>query len=827
MAMTSPAPIDTQALADHVEWVRRLAYALVHDVHRADDLAQRTLVAALEHPPEDRGRLRAWLASVLRNVARREARDAGTRVLYESRSRTPEPAPSPEQILTRATAHRDVVNAVLALEEPYRTTILLRFFEGLTAAQAAARLEIPAATVHTRTQRALERLRAKLDAHHGSREAWAALLWLAKPGSVPMTLGALLMNTKILVGAAVLLLAAVAAFVFRPGASSDGALVAASPGGSPLRAEAAAQAPSVASTETAKSDRSAASSPARAESRGAGPAKDPKLATPSVIIRGRVIDVESRAVAGIAVRARKGSLQASVATDADGRFELETNDSSALIEAVSERYITVLAGELTAARSSAEPVLVVAPRVTVAGSVASESGSAVEGARVLWTLPDDFRGRFREILDFSREDTWLALSDSRGAFSLGAVPAVRGAELAVSREGYQSVSLQAPEVSTWTLPVILKSAAAAEGSWSGRVVDDGGAAVARAVVSTGREGAVFCDDEGRFHVSARLRDRITFTALMPNYLPAILEADGTKPRTDITLRLNAGARSVSGRVLDSSGKPLGGATVWLADPTWFGHIEQDPVSVESILGDQGLPVVTADANGEFTLRGLSAREYTIVGMHPRTLAVVQKVGVAAGSTGVTLTVSDADVHAEVAGVVVDRQGNPVPDVEVGTARRGCSLAIPPNGRWVNNPTGVRVSTDAEGRFRIRELARDGTFLTFDASTICPDSLFAPFADAGAIRMQVLRRCHLKVEIPSDLEADQFEVLDEKGAKMEINIWKGENVIGSLTGEITKGASPMVAVSEAASTLILRNRGKEVRRMPLSLTPGAPTIARPQ
>jgi hypothetical protein len=69
------------------------------------------------------------------------------------------------------------------LDEPFRSTILLRFAERLTPTQIARRLAIPASTVRWRLKEALARLRAELDAlHRGDRRAWlAALAPLAMP----------------------------------------------------------------------------------------------------------------------------------------------------------------------------------------------------------------------------------------------------------------------------------------------------------------------------------------------------------------------------------------------------------------------------------------------------------------------------------------------------------------------------------------------------------------------------------------------------------------------------------------------------------------------
>ena len=51
---------------------------------------------------------------------------------------------------------------MLALDEPYRTVILMRYYEDLTPSQIAEHLGLPAATVRTRLRRGLERLRSMI-----------------------------------------------------------------------------------------------------------------------------------------------------------------------------------------------------------------------------------------------------------------------------------------------------------------------------------------------------------------------------------------------------------------------------------------------------------------------------------------------------------------------------------------------------------------------------------------------------------------------------------------------------------------------------------------
>src|SRR5262249_38297160 len=88
---------------------------------------------------------------------------------------------SPSETVERAELHHAVLSAVMTLDEPYRTTVLLRFVEYESEAAIAARLGVPIATVRTRLRRALDRLREKLDARWGARPAWIALA-LARTG---------------------------------------------------------------------------------------------------------------------------------------------------------------------------------------------------------------------------------------------------------------------------------------------------------------------------------------------------------------------------------------------------------------------------------------------------------------------------------------------------------------------------------------------------------------------------------------------------------------------------------------------------------------------
>jgi RNA polymerase sigma-70 factor (ECF subfamily) len=173
-------PIPPQALLKQAEFVRTLARSLLKDEHLADDVAQDTWVAAIERAPSQVVNLRAWLATVVRNFVTRRHRGESRRKHRERECARFEVVEASELDESHAAASesilRSVTNAVLALDEPYRSTVLLRYFEGLEPGAIAARQGVSIATVRSRLQRALVQLRARLDREHGDRSAWGAVL---------------------------------------------------------------------------------------------------------------------------------------------------------------------------------------------------------------------------------------------------------------------------------------------------------------------------------------------------------------------------------------------------------------------------------------------------------------------------------------------------------------------------------------------------------------------------------------------------------------------------------------------------------------------------
>jgi RNA polymerase sigma factor (sigma-70 family) len=169
-----------------VESLRRLARGLLFDPHRAEDVVQEAWLAALQQKSAPAG-LGAWLAGSVRRLAPNLLRSEARRSRRERAAARPEAVPGPDELSGQLEVLRRLLDAVDRLEEPYRTTIGLRYFEELPPRAIAARLGLPVETVRTRTKRALERLRHALDGDGRRREErLGALLAFAGPRGLPL-----------------------------------------------------------------------------------------------------------------------------------------------------------------------------------------------------------------------------------------------------------------------------------------------------------------------------------------------------------------------------------------------------------------------------------------------------------------------------------------------------------------------------------------------------------------------------------------------------------------------------------------------------------------
>jgi RNA polymerase sigma-70 factor (ECF subfamily) len=151
---------------EHHQRVRMLARRLLGDDAAAEDVVQEVFAAL----PQAAGRYRgeadeqAFLLGITVKRARSHLRAAiRRRRLLESYARHERPGPrNPEQDAYREQLARRLVWALDRISTAHRETFVLCEVEGMAAAQAAAILAVPEATVRTRLFHSRARLRALL-----------------------------------------------------------------------------------------------------------------------------------------------------------------------------------------------------------------------------------------------------------------------------------------------------------------------------------------------------------------------------------------------------------------------------------------------------------------------------------------------------------------------------------------------------------------------------------------------------------------------------------------------------------------------------------------
>ena len=142
----------------HAGLVLRTCRGVLRDHHAAEDAAQAVFLALARQAGSAgrTGTVAGWLFRVARRIAARAAR----RRTAPAADLATQPAPEP--MGTDPEAERALHEEVARLPERYRVPILLCFFEGLTHADAAQRLGVPAGTVAGRMARAKDLLAATL-----------------------------------------------------------------------------------------------------------------------------------------------------------------------------------------------------------------------------------------------------------------------------------------------------------------------------------------------------------------------------------------------------------------------------------------------------------------------------------------------------------------------------------------------------------------------------------------------------------------------------------------------------------------------------------------
>ena len=605
-AMKNGGDIPIAELCAHTGWLRALARGLVDDEALAEDLVQESLLRAVERPPRRPGALGAWLGTVLRRLAMRARAERRSRERVElAAARSERSDSTPAEVLDRVELQGQLVNLVLALEEPLRSAVILRYFQDWDTGEIARRQGVDVTTVRWRLRKAIERLRERLDRVHGRRAAWCALfapLILAGRGAQAATAPSLFMATHRLVsGVAIMKLKSLGiAFVLSLLLLGLIFYVVRERG---VRPDAAPE-------PTPVADRTAAPAPppaaARAEAPRAAEVKTEPAAAPSPqepAIVGLVTDGKSgQPIARAVVRARGSKARA--ATGEDGAYRLTGLPAGEhYLVAVADGY----AEEHARARLDAGGEFLqdfhLEAAIDLLVTVVDRERKPLEGVEVTPCQPNG---------DYVRGEEYTRLTDRDGKTTLGGIGRLRQQQINARKDGFREVwtkdyKIEADQYRS-ELTIVMEPRLAGDAVVVGKVTGKDGAPLrgihvqwihphgqhnGRVVADTARDGTYRLE-------FPRSGDWCAICAAGEGFAPYLREGvrpgNAEKPTVvDITL---VPGHWLEGEVVDEEGRPAAGARLVAVPTIW---------NLRNTSLHPGIASETrTDERGRFALDGLAA-----------------------------------------------------------------------------------------------------------------------------------------------------------------------------------------------------------------------------
>ncbi|MEO0651933.1 MAG: sigma factor-like helix-turn-helix DNA-binding protein, partial [Planctomycetota bacterium] len=463
-----------------------------------------------------------------------------------------------------ASAHREVVEQVLALPEHYREVLLRRFFDGQTPTEIAERTGTPVATVKTRLQRGIALLRERLDDLHGGdgRAFAVALLPLVVERPAAAGLG---LSGGVFAGVLAALAAGVALVLGLWTGDSAPELepVAARPTQSAATPLSVVDGPAVFATgppagpdATRLALDTAASGPPRGAV-GSSLTLAPPVGEPLIV---EVRDPDGRPVRDVLLAfesfGASAGTQVAIA-NGHGAARFERVSPPGRIRLLDERWIALAAAEVPAGTRSGRATLMVLPRLDLVGQVLDGAGLPVPGAEVDWS----FRAEGGPDVASAPTGRRPVRTDGEGRFRL---PRPRGVELDVAATAVGGRAVRVDVGPDDAGPVVLAFAGESRALLRGRVVGpDGGAVEGASLWCGGRDVPLV---EGAFALERDVA-AAGLTAWAPGRRQARVAPDPAD--VDATLVLES-LPAFSGRVVDHAGAPVSEAWVWVAEPTLLG-----------------------------------------------------------------------------------------------------------------------------------------------------------------------------------------------------------------------------------------------------------------
>jgi len=870
----TPAQLPIEDLLAHSDWVRRLVGGLVFDPSKADDAVQETWAAALERPPREDVDLRAWLAACARNAVRKLGRGESRRKRRERIAARLEALPDTASVIAKARLQRRMVDAVLELDEPYRTTLLLRFFEELPPREIAQRLNRPVNTVRTHLERGLSKLRSELDAEYGDRETWGfALLplcvdrtMLATSGSLLLKTGGIIMLCKYVLPAAVVV-SLFAVWIGRD-AEPDANLDVAAREVDVLNADDVATI-SMPSADVATDSREELPITAGAPSNTAA-------AAPLHHHAGRVVDLAGRSLAGVELRLadpgrpryREGRFRVdghdyqfepeelealesdpkavleqlpglddprdfarliageevgvySVVTDREGLFAVDFEFEEGLWSAVDENTAILSRGNRKLPSGESELVYVMTDLSELTGRVVDEEGRPIESVRLMAYLRPSRLPGFPLMLEDEEplRSAWAAETDSAGHFTIARCAVIPGATVRFTAERYESLMHTISASDSGELEIVLLRSPERK-RVAGRVVDQAGQPAIHAPVRLDwRESMT--DEQGRFYFEVDSLDGDSvLVAYQQGYAPAVMDDLSERLEEDpegcsaLLLQLGGATSSIGGRVVDERGNGIHGVAIWVMNST---RLPRSATPLEGRLSTSKWEAGQTDEAGRFELQGLYREDYDLAFVRLGDGASIRLSDVPIGTTDLNVAMDDSLYVRELQGRVLDRRGRVVVGAELAALVMTYEEAEGGTRYTSRFPKG---ETDEHGQFHLLRVPIGNTKFVVRGTGIEETEFELDPNNARDLTFVVPLRLRFQLDRDVAAGATSFEIFDEAGTRLQFKATYTDRDIYVSTGSLKRrDALPTIEVGDEASEIVFSAGGVELERKPLILERG--------
>ncbi|MFT7669821.1 MAG: hypothetical protein ACI8X5_002528 [Planctomycetota bacterium] len=504
--------------------------------------------------------------------------------------------------------------------------------------------------------------------------------------------------------------------------------------------------------------------------------------------------------------------------------------SSTCISVKDSDWVTLRQSCINSTNEERDHIVVVARTRSLEGWVLDSSEVPIADAKISLSPQEQAFLSFPFALDMTRLVKRQGISDKVGRFQFERFPGCPGLRLRIFAEGFVGQSIDLDSVS-WPLMIRLERPEEQDVVIiEGIVLDQRGLTLVNADVRLANN-KTKSGPGGLFRlplVESYIGDAAPLCASIPGHQAALLVNFGQRLKDQdnqiepLELILGSEPLSIEGRVLDSEGRPCSGWVVSAVNETEVSQFWTPATTAEGLTRSSQKASMT-DKEGHFVLTGLSDREYSLQAYQPRTLKCAKGTVKAGDQTAILR--DESRTIAFLRGKLSSPTGDPVSNVSV---TLNLKTTITATGFQTTN--GDSTVTDEFGNFTFKNVPDRYIHIQYSGEGVLPGRYEFPECSEPVdqdIEIEVLRRCHFRIELGSVYpEATSGVLLDVEGKSLQVNSFQSVGMSGYPHAMISDGRSRVLAASETAVTLVLKNGEVELSRMPIHLDHEEVTVLRP-